>query len=140
MDNRQMNFDPMTGEPIVQNENIDNTATTQQAQTENIQVVSTPQVESTNETNQVTQTEVTQSTANTQQQTIENVNSIQQQMQNIPTVEQNKQDFISNTQADSTAKEEVKKDGPNITFIVIMFLIIFASIFFLFPYLLKILG
>jgi len=60
-------------------------------------------------------------------------------MQTIPTVEQSKQEFINNTQTNSSVKKEEKKDGPNIAFIVILFVIIFASIFFLFPYLLKVL-
>lgn len=135
MENKQMNFDPMTGQPIVQNINTNNTPINNEI--DNNKVASTP-TGNTNESIQTTQTVLIN-----QQQEIGNINnnsSIQQQMQSIPTVEQNKQDFISNTQADSTAKEEVKKDGPNITFIVIMFLIIFAAIFFLFPYLLKILG
>ena len=135
MENKQMNFDPMTGQPIVQNINTNNTPINNEI--DNNKVASIP-TGNTNESIQTTQTVLIN-----QQQEIGNINnnsSIQQQMQSIPTVEQNKQDFISNTQADSTAKEEVKKDGPNITFIVIMFLIIFAAIFFLFPYLLKILG
>ena len=61
-------------------------------------------------------------------------------MQSIPTVEQTTQDFINNTQINSTVEKEEKKDSPNITFIVILFVIIFAAIFFLFPYLLKVLG
>ena len=61
----------------------------------------------------------------------------QQQMQSIPTVGQNMQDFISNTQEASTAKKTEKKNGPNILFIVILFVVIFAAIFFLFPYLLE---
>lgn len=63
--------------------------------------------------------------------------AMQQQMQTIPTVDQSKEAFIDNTQANSTAKKQAKKDGPNWAFIIILFIIIFASIFFLFPYLLK---
>ena len=65
---------------------------------------------------------------------------ISKQMQNIPTVEQNPQTFMDNTQAANTIKKEEKKEGPNILFIVVLFAIIFAAIFLLFPYLLNILG
>ena len=60
-------------------------------------------------------------------------------MQNIPTVEQSKQEFIQNTQTNNITNTEEKKASFNITYIVILFAIIFASIFFLFPYLIKVL-
>lgn len=126
MNNNQMNFDPITGQPI--NQNINNTVV---PQSENIQPIPTVQPVPTVEPVQAVQPQVP---------TMNNDIYNQQQMQNIATVEQTKQDFINNTQANSTIKKEEKKDGPNITFIVILFAIIFASIFFLFPYLLKILG
>ena len=66
--------------------------------------------------------------------------SIQQQMNSIPTIDQDTQQFINNTQAVNTVKKEERKEGPNIIFIVILFVIIFAAIFFLFPYLLNIIG
>ena len=124
MENNQVTFDPMTGQPIIQN--VNNTPVNGQT----VPII--------NETGQVNQTVLP-----TQQYTTNNINSIntvQQEMQNIPTVEQNKQDFINNTQINSTVKEEPKKEGPNIAFIVIIFLIIFAAMFFLFPFLLKTLG
>lgn len=105
MNNNQMNFDPMTGQPINQN------------------IATTP--------NQVQTTQPVQQPAN-------NIN-IQQQLQSIPTVEQTKQEFINNTQAENVVKKEEKQDGPNIVFIIILFVIIFAAIFFLFPYLMKVL-
>ena len=40
---------------------------------------------------------------------------------------------------DEFGKED-KSEGPNLTFIIILFVIIFAAIFFLFPYLLNVLG
>lgn len=120
METKEMKFDPMTGQPLNQNANLN----------ESIQTVSTEQ-----ETIDVQPVDTVPVTP------VVNSNiSTQQQLQNIPTVEQDKQDFISNTQANSTAKEEEKKDGPNIAFIVIIFIIIFAAIFFLFPFLLKNLG
>ena len=117
METKEMKFDPMTGQPLNQNENSIEKTSNEQG-TVAIDPIETVAVESTPDNNI----------------------STQQQLQNIPTVEQDKQNFISNTQANSTAKEEEKKDGPNIAFIVIMFIIIFAAIFFLFPFLLKNLG
>ena len=110
MNNNQMNFDPMTGQPI--NQNI--TTIPNQVQTTNSQ------------------------TTQSVQQPANNIN-IQQQLQSIPTVEQTKQEFINNTQAENVVKKEEKQDGPNIVFIIILFEIIFAAIFFLFPYLMKVL-
>ena len=110
MNNNQMNFDPMTGQPI--NQNI--TTIPNQVQTTNSQ------------------------TTQSVQQPANNIN-IQQQLQSIPTVEQTKQEFINNTQAENVVKKEEKEDGPNIVFIIILFVIIFAAIFFLFPYLMKVL-
>lgn len=110
MNNNQMNFDPMTGQPI--NQNI--TTIPNQVQTTNSQ------------------------TTQSVQQPANNIN-IQQQLQSIPTVEQTKQEFINNTQAENVVKKEEKQDGPNIVFIIILFIIIFAAIFFLFPYLMKVL-
>ena len=130
MNNNQMNFDPMTGQPINQNNTIPN-------QEQNINQQNIP----------IVQTNVTpvQQIPNVQSvpsvEPIQQVTPIQtqQQMQNIATVEQSKQDFINNTQANTVVKKDEKQDGPNIAFIVILFAIIFAAIFFLFPYLLKVL-
>lgn len=118
MNNNQMNFDPMTGQPI--NQNNTNFATgiptntikqnSIQTQTSNVNVVQQPQITTFNS---------------------------QQMIQNIPTVEQTKQEFINNIQENNVIKKEEKKDGPNIVFILILFIIIFAAIFFLFPYLQK---
>lgn len=123
MDNNQINFDPMTGQPINQNLNNNNTVVPNQAQPVNVQPVAPVQP--------VPAVEPVQPIP---------VVDEQQQIQNIPTVEQSKQEFIDNTQANNTAKKEEKKDGPNIAFIVILFVIIFAAIFFLFPYLMDIIG
>ena len=61
----------------------------------------------------------------------------QAQLENIPTVEQGKQEFINNAQAMNTEKKEEKKEGVNFWFVLIMFGVILAAIFFLFPFLLK---
>ena len=110
-----MNFDPITGQPINQNNNniVPN------SETINVQEQNAVAVQTENPLNHQT------------------VDNQQQIIQNIPTVDQSKQDFINNTQANSAAKKDEKKDGPNITFIIILFIIIFAAIFFLFPYLQK---
>lgn len=126
MNNNQINFDPITGQPI--NQNVNNTVV---PQPEIIQPVPTVEQVPTVEPVQTIQPQVPIIDSN-----IYN----QQQMQSIPTVEQTKQDFINNTQANSVVEKEEKKEGPNITFIIILFVIIFAAIFFLFPYLLKILN
>ena len=83
MNNNQMNFDPMTGQPL--NNNI--------VQPNNTPVAPAP----------VEQIPVAQQSENNSQ--ILN----QQQMQNIPTVEQSKQQFIDNTQANFAGKVEEKK-------------------------------
>lgn len=133
MDNNKMNFDPMTGLPINQPNNINelqpnipiqNNIDTSNLQYSNIEV-STQALQ-----NSLLDTEI----VNKQN------NNVQQQMQNIPTVEQSKNEFINNVNvAVNETKKEEKKDGPNITFIIILFAIIFASVFFLFPYLLEVL-
>ena len=130
MNNNQINFDPMTGQPI----NTENASTPTISQ-QNIPIVGLEQEEN------IPHTQVNQYNTFTQQ-TIDTYNnnaSVQQQMQVIPTVEQSKQEFINNTQANNTIKKEENKEGPNITFIAILFAIIFAAIFFLFPYLIKVL-
>ena len=54
-----------------------------------------------------------------------------------PTVEQSAQEFINTIQNTGTVKKETKKDGVNYVFIIILFLIVIASIYFLFPLLLN---
>lgn len=117
MNNNQMNFDPMTGQPI--NQNAINTNVPQQPIVNNAEV--TPQTQNA----EIIPRDV--------------VSTTQQQMNTIPTVDQNKETFIDNTQANVNTQKEEKKDGPNWVFIIILFVIIFACIFFLFPYLLKVL-
>lgn len=127
MDNNQMNFDPMTGQPINQNTNnsmVPNDEMTIPMQQNNIQNSVTTQTENVNNINLAPSIEPS-------------ITNVQHSIQNIATVEQSKQEFIETTQANSLAKKEEKKDGPNIVFIIILFVIIFAAIFFLFPYLQK---
>ena len=132
-----MNFDPITGQPI------NNSIVSNQGQQINVQPtqVQTPQqVQQPVPTVEPVQPVPTPTIESVQPvPTVNNTISTQQQIQTIPTVEQSKQEFINNTQANNTVKKEEKNDGPNIGFIVILFVIIFAAIFFLFPYLLKVL-
>ena len=125
MNNNQMNFDPMTGQPI--NNNPVPTAPVNPIP--NVQPIPIEQQVTTIESQPIIQ----QPTNNTY------INP-QQQMQGIATVEQDKQQFIQNTQASTVVKKEEKKEGPNIGFIITLFIIILASILFLFPYLMKVLG
>lgn len=62
---------------------------------------------------------------------------IQTELQNIPTVDQNKQQFMNNIQSINQEKNEEKKEGINFVFIIILFVVILAAIYFLFPILLN---
>ena len=137
MNNNQLNFNPTTGEPINNvNTNAMPNINHQQMQTQ--PTVGQQTVPNQGSAQPLASPLQTPTMENIKQDN-QNIN-IQQQMQSIPTVDQNAQQFINNTQASNTVKKEEKKDGPNIVFIVILFIIIFAAIFFLFPYLLNILG
>lgn len=122
MNNNQMNFDPMTGQPINQNTNNANVIPTSGIATPMYQTNTPVQPENTKNINSVVQP---------------TTGNAQQLIQSIPTIEQSKHEFIDNTQANILDKKEDKKDSPNITFIIILFIIILAAIFFLFPYLQK---
>jgi len=111
--NNNMNFDPMTGLPINKNLIDDE----QQLQKEQ----------------QIIHEDINYIPANDSNHEEE----IKNQLQNIPTVEQKKEDFINNTQTINQVKKDEKKKGINFAFIIILFLIILATIYFLFPLLLK---
>ena len=55
-------------------------------------------------------------------------------MQATPTVEQSRQEFIDKTQSMNVEKKEEKKQGINYTFMIILFVIIFACVLFIFPF------
>lgn len=116
--NNNIKFDPNTGQPIIDNQNILNNQLNSIEQPQPIQIEQATPV----------QNNVVQQNA---------VQMSQTQIQNIPTVEQNKEQFIQNTQNLTTEKKEEKKQGINYTLIIVLFILIFASIFFLFPFLLK---
>ena len=123
MNDNQMNFDPMTGQPINNN----------QVSQQNIPIVGLEQTETVVQPQPQVIPTIQPQVA---EQPVQNSTVIQQPMQNVPTVEQSKQDFINNTQALAPEKKEEKKDGVNYTFVIILFIAIFAAIFFLFPLLL----
>jgi UDP-3-O-acyl-N-acetylglucosamine deacetylase len=142
--NNQMNFDPITGQPINnQNNTIPMGMEQQQSQVtvpvqplpSSSQDLSTQLVQTSNEN--VTPFDNLNSEINQTITTVDNSIDTQQQLQSIPTVEQSTQNFINNVQSTNTEKQDEKKDRPNITFIIILFAIIFAAILFLFPFLLK---
>lgn len=110
--NNNVNFDPMTGQPIHKN---------------NQQPV-------VNEQPQVNNQALNQ---NSMQPNINQETQIQSQLQSIPTVEQNKEQFIGNVQSTNIEKKEEKKEGVNFIFIIILFVIILVAIYFLFPLLAK---
>lgn len=111
--NNNMNFDPMTGLPLNKNLIDDE----QQLQKEQ----------------QIIHEDINYIPANDSNHEEE----IKNQLQSIPTVEQKKEDFINNTQTINQEKKDEKKKGINFAFIIILFLIILATIYFLFPLLLK---
>ena len=113
--NNELKFDPMTGQPIIPTQNINNTVE--------------PNTLNNNQNMENLNNNVTPS-----QNDMANQMS---QMQAIPTVEQSKEAFIDKTQTITTEKKEEKKGGINYAFVIILFIIIFASIFFLFPFLFK---
>lgn len=123
MNNNETKFDPITGQPLNNNLDLNNNISTQDISTNqnvvqtNQQVIHNAQIQQSNMVNQDLNNQI--------------------QMQSIPTVDQSRQEFINNTQALNAEKKEEKKSGINYVFIIILFAIIFAAIFFLFPYLLK---
>ena len=116
--NNNMNFDPITGQPIQNN-------------------IQQPvvQPEAIVDQQSIAQTEAAmQPQANPVQQQ-NNINN-QMQFQNIPTIEQSKQEFINNIQEIHTEKKEEKKEKINFGFIIILFIVLLVAIYFLFPLLL----
>lgn len=99
---------------IMQNTIQDNNVQSQTNTGQNIEVKS--QIQESNTTNQVL---------------------IQNELQTIPTVEQNSEQFINNVQTQTQEKIEEKKEGISMVFIIILFIVILVSIYFLFPLLAK---
>lgn len=124
MNNSNMNFDPMTGQPI-QNSN------------QTITPVNNEPVVNSQPGISVEPPVQPQNTAINNQAMISGGAQIQNELQNIPTVGQDKEAFINNVQTINQEKQEEKKEGVNFVFIIILFIIILVAIYFLFPMLLK---
>lgn len=107
MDNNDAKFDPITGEPI------NNKTEVQQSESTVNQNISTDL-----EINQNQSTDTA---------------SVQKNLQSIATVDQSNENFINNAQTESNEKVESSDGKMNFTFIIILFALIFAAIFFLFP-------
>lgn len=133
MNNNQIKFDPMTGQPIQPQMN-GNAEVNNNQNINNIPNIQPINVQNNNIPNQVVQNN-SMPQVNTDQ--MNNSQNIMNQMQNIATVDQSKEAFINNTQA--TVKDNTGDNAPkvNYVFVAIIFIIIFAAIFFLFPYLQK---
>lgn len=133
MNNNQIKFDPMTGQPI-QPQNNGNEGVNNNQNINNIPNIQPINVQNNNIPNQVIQNN-SMPQVNTDQ--MNNSQNVMNQMQNIATVDQSKEAFINNTQA--TVKDNTGDNAPkvNYVFVAIIFIIIFAAIFFLFPYLQK---
>ena len=94
MNNNQMNFDPITGQPINQNtNNIDNNVVHNTLEQNNINNVQQVPITETTQTIQNTQSVANITTQEVSTDLVNNNVLPQQQMQNIPTVDQDKQEF-----------------------------------------------
>lgn len=146
--NNNANFDPITGQPINQNNNIPNVqtidSTVGQVMSEMPALEST--VEQTMSVVQPSDTTIVQEIPELQpldtSNEIINVDNsiqtnIQDELRNIPTIEQDKQDFINNVQTANQEKKEEKKDKNNLLFIIIAAVVLLLAIYFLFPLLLN---
>lgn len=121
------------------NENLNNI----QNQTNNEQPIVQNVVQDNNIQPQLEQNTVENNTQNIEvqpqpeQNNINNQVLIQDQLQTIPTVDQNPEQFINNVQNQTQEKKEEKKEGVSMVFIIILFVVILVSIYFLFPLLAK---
>lgn len=134
MNNNGMRFDPNTGQPLQQmpNQNIQAQPIQQNPNMNSVPVQTEQQIANTAIPNQNVQVQPVQQTIQPNQVPQQNI-----QMQGIPTVEQSRQEFVSNTQANTTEKKEAKKSGINYALVIILFVVILAAIYFLFPILMK---
>ena len=140
-----MNFDPNTGEPLqndnlVNNNNVsvpENNITVDNISTQPTVGISQPipeqptqpevlePVQANNDISQAAETEST-----------EEVN-MQDSVKGIPTVEQNNQSFVANTQAISSEKKSDEKPKGNYALILILLAVLVVAVFFGFPLLQK---
>ena len=144
--NNNMTFDPNTGVPIQQNNQqpVNQQIIKQPIMINEKQINSQPTLENSSIQQLNTENIVLEQNQDNEQQ-IQNIETTQinepalnqNEFQSIPTVEQSQQDFINNVQSMNQEKKEEKKEGINFVFIIILFVIILAAIYFLFPLLLK---
>ena len=145
-----MNFDPNTGEPI-QNDNLinDNNVSIPENNTivENIPIQPAPikpeimqPTQLDPEPAQPVQPEPAPENVETPQMVntvSEEALSAQDSVKGIPTIEQNDQSFVANTQAISSEKKSDDKSRVNYALILILLGVVVAAIFFGFPLLQK---
>lgn len=108
MNNNKINFDPNTGQPIKKDE-----PTGQKLQNAIINS--------------------SESNNSMQNQEQPNNTNVQNDLQSIATIDQSNEKFINNAQTASQEKENSSDGKMNYAFIFILFAVIFAAIFFLFP-------
>lgn len=156
--NNNMNFDPLTGQPLNNNNTLNNESINQnqniampnqytQAQNTNVQA----QVQNTNiQTQQPIMNQnielqnLNQAQYNpvppvptVEDNNINNLENIQNSLNSIPTVDQSRTEFMNNTQTMNETKKEEKKSGINYGFVIALFIIVLVAIIFLFPLLMK---
>ena len=85
------------------------------------------------EQNQLSQSENVSNATSTNFQQTDSLTSIQNDLQSIATVEQSNENFINNSQSESSEKVESSEGKMNYAFIIILFIVIFAVVYFLFP-------
>lgn len=156
--NNNMNFDPLTGQPLNNNNTLNNgninqnqniAMPNQYAQTQNTNVQA--QVQNTNIQPQqpimnqnIELQNLNQAQYNpvppvptVEDNNINNLENIQNSLNSIPTVDQSRTEFMNNTQTMNETKKEEKKSGINYGFVIALFIIVLVAIIFLFPLLMK---
>ena len=129
--NNNTNMDNMPIQNNIHEQNINQTINNQQP-IENTQITQENINSNLNNT-----TEVPHINEQIQENSHFDQNQLQNQLQSIPTVDQKPEQFINNIQTQNQEKQEEKKEGVNIAFVIIMFIVILAAIIFLFPILAK---
>lgn len=122
----EMNFDPITGQPL-NNQNNNTQNSTMPIEQNNLGQIPNQEIFS----NQIPATNNANDNIN------DRTNQTAVMMQTVATVNQTQENFISNVQNENKITSEKKENKPNYWFIIILFIIILAAIFFLFPFLLK---
>lgn len=136
MNNSQPNYNPNEGQQynnIPQNGN--QTFNQVPNNQNNINVQPETQL---NQTSAVTYQNVQTVSNNEQTASVSNNQNItQNNMASVPTVEQSNNNFVQNTQTISSEKKVESKKGINYPLVILLFIIVLVSIFFVFPILKK---